>query len=79
MKARPVVLENIVSHIDCAAVPEFIIRLVNVEAEYEGKGTLQWLVDCNFVRIMVSRYARLIVFFLTLLDFHLSTSDYNRI
>lgn len=56
LKAKPEFLEHIVSHIYCAAVPEFIIRLVNVEAEYEGKGTLQWLVEQDFARTMVSKW-----------------------
>lgn len=56
MKAKPEFLEHIVSHIDCAAVPEFIIRLINMDADYEGKGTLQWLVEKDFVRTMVSKY-----------------------
>lgn len=56
MKSQPTFLESVISHIDCAAVPELIIRLVNAEAEYEGKGTLQWLVDQDFPRLMISRY-----------------------
>eukprot|EP01126_Amoeba_proteus_P028407 TRINITY_DN2800_c0_g4_i8.p1 TRINITY_DN2800_c0_g4~~TRINITY_DN2800_c0_g4_i8.p1 ORF type:complete len:395 (+),score=82.24 TRINITY_DN2800_c0_g4_i8:782-1966(+) len=57
MRLHPDFLGNLLNHLNCAAVPEFILRLVGAEAEYEGKGTLQWLVDNKFVEQLISRFS----------------------
>lgn len=56
MKSQPKFLDSVVSHLDCAAIPEFIMRLVNIDADYNMKGTLQWLADEGLPRLMISRY-----------------------
>eukprot|EP01126_Amoeba_proteus_P059698 TRINITY_DN7821_c0_g1_i3.p1 TRINITY_DN7821_c0_g1~~TRINITY_DN7821_c0_g1_i3.p1 ORF type:complete len:402 (+),score=88.17 TRINITY_DN7821_c0_g1_i3:702-1907(+) len=57
LKLHPEFLGNLLNHLNCAAVPDFISRLVGVEAEYEGKGTLQWLVDNKFVEQLIYRFS----------------------
>eukprot|EP01126_Amoeba_proteus_P059697 TRINITY_DN7821_c0_g1_i2.p1 TRINITY_DN7821_c0_g1~~TRINITY_DN7821_c0_g1_i2.p1 ORF type:complete len:372 (+),score=68.66 TRINITY_DN7821_c0_g1_i2:168-1283(+) len=57
LKLHPEFFGNLLNHLNCAAVPDFISRLVGVEAEYEGKGTLQWLVDNKFVEQLIYRFS----------------------
>jgi hypothetical protein len=55
IKTVPNFLDTLISHLDCASVPELLIRIVGIDSEYEGKGTVQWLVDQDFPRLMISR------------------------
>jgi len=57
IKSQPQYLECLISHLNCAAVPDLILRLINSDADYEGQGVLQWLVDNNFVTLLISRFS----------------------
>lgn len=57
LKQSPGRLEDITSFIHIASVFDFLHRLViNVENEYEGNGTLEWLADINFHKSLLERY-----------------------
>jgi len=58
MRAHPEIITSLVSHLDCTAVPEFLARIIiNLEGEYEGRGTLAWLVDNGVPTMMVERFS----------------------
>lgn len=58
LKANPKWIDCFLNHLDAAVTIDFFNRLINIDAEPDGEGTLQWLVSIGFVEKVIGKLTK---------------------
>jgi hypothetical protein len=56
MKNKAGFIDNFFRHLDVGAVTEFLTKLINLESQPEGAGTLDWLSEQEFIRKIIRKF-----------------------
>uniref|UniRef100_A0A6B2L125 Serine/threonine-protein phosphatase 4 regulatory subunit 3-like central domain-containing protein n=1 Tax=Arcella intermedia TaxID=1963864 RepID=A0A6B2L125_9EUKA len=55
LKKNAVFIDYLLNHLESSAVTEFFTKLVNLDGDFEGKTTQQWLVEIGFVEKLIEK------------------------